>query len=182
MIFICDFDPFDRGKYRYTFRNMCLEEQGFSLQDGLTTMFLSTCGTNPGEVPEGLVSFLRYIGLSLQESTKDSENGYVRQLQAAVRRVKASREWEARFMILQEMLRDEHKTGYAEGETKGIEKGMAKGRVEDILDLLADLPGEVSEELRKVLSAERDCEVLRRYLKLAASASSVEEFARQLPI
>ena len=174
VIFICDFDPFDRGKYRYTFRNMCLEEQGFALQDGLTTMFLSTCGTNPGEVPEGLVSFLRYVGLSLQESTKDSEDNYVRQLQAAVRRVKASREWEARFMILQEMLQEQREVGYA--------KGIAKGKVEDILDLLADLPGEVSEELQKFLFDEDDCDVLRKYHRLAASASSVEEFARQLPI
>ena len=75
-------------------------------------------------------------------------------------------------MILQEMLQEQREIGEA--------KGITKGKVEDILDLLADLPGEVSEELRKVLSAESDCDVLRRYLKLAAAASSVEEFARQL--
>ena len=181
VIFVCDFDPFNRGKYRYTFRNMCLEEQGFALQDGLTTMFLSTCGTNPAEMPEGLVSFLRYVGLSLQESTKDSEDGYVRQLQAAVRRVKASREWEARFMILQEMLQEQRDAGYAEGEARGVSKGVTKGKIEAILDLLNDLPGEISEELKNLLSAENDCDVLRKYLKLAASASSVEEFVQQLP-
>lgn len=185
VIFICDFDPFDRGRYRYTFRNMCLEEREFALQDGLTTMFLSTHGTNQDEVPEGLVGFLKYIGLSLQESTKDSEDGYVRQLQAAVRRVKASREWEARFMILEEMLQEQRESGYNEGEAKGIAKGITKGIVRgitnSILDLLADLPGEVSEELREFLSSEQDADVLRRYLKLAASASSVEEFMRQLP-
>lgn len=169
VIFICDFDPFGRGKYRYTFRNMCLEEQGFVLQDGMTTMFLSTQGTNQDEVPEKLVSFLKYIGLGLQESTKDSEDDYVRQLQAAVRQVKASREWEARFMILEEMMQEQ------------FELGEAKGKAEDILDLLDDLSGEVSEELRELLFSEKDCDVLRRYLKLAASASSVEEFVRCLP-
>ncbi len=92
VIFICDFDPFAQGKYRYTFRNMCLEEKGFALQDGQTTMFLSTCGKNPDEVPESLVSFLRYIGSNLKESTEESEDDYVRRLQAAVRGVKASRE------------------------------------------------------------------------------------------
>ncbi len=168
VIFICDFDPFDCGKYRYTFRNVCLEEQDFILRDGLTTMFLSTCGENPDEVPAELVSFLKFVGLSLQESTKESEDGYVRQLQAAVRRVKASREWEARFVIFEEMLQEQR------------EAGRAEGKVEDIIILLEGLPGEVPEDLREYLFSEKDSGVLHGYLKLAASASSVEEFARQI--
>ena len=75
-------------------------------------------------------------------------------------------------MILQEVLQEQFEVGYA--------KGIAKGKLEDIFDLLNDLPGEVSEELQKFLSAEDDCDVLRKYLRLAASASSVEEFERQL--
>ena len=74
-----------KDNYRYTFRNLCLEESGFALRYGQTTMFLSTCGRNDEEVPESLVSFLKYIGLSLQESTKDSDDGYVRQLQGLSR-------------------------------------------------------------------------------------------------
>ena len=77
------------------------------------------------------------------------------------------------FMILKEMLQEQFKDGKA--------KGKAEGKAEDILDLLNDLPGEISEELKNLLSAENDCDVLRKYLKLAASASSVEEFVQQLP-
>lgn len=172
VIFICDFDPFGCGKYRYTFRNVCLEKQDFILRDGLTTMFLSTCGENPDEVSAELVSFLKFVGLSLQESTKESEDGYVRQLQAAVRRVKASREWEARFVIFEEMLQEQREAGKAEGR--------AEGKVEDIIILLEGFPGEVPEDLREYLSSEKDSGVLHRYLKLAASVSSVEEFARQI--
>ncbi len=172
VIFICDFDPFDCGRYRYTFRNMCLEESGFALKNGQTTMFLSTRGENQEEVPECLVSFLRYIGASLQESTKESEDAYVRRLQDAVRGVKASREMGARYMIFQEMLQEEHEAGKAEGRTEG--------KAEAVLDLLADLPDAVPEELKNAILAEKDEETLKRYLRQARSANSVEEFVRSI--
>lgn len=54
VIFICDFDPFEKGKYRYTFLRQCEENSGLSLEDGCKTIFLSTKGTNPEEVPEEL--------------------------------------------------------------------------------------------------------------------------------
>ncbi len=172
VIFVCDFDPFGYGKYRYTFRNLCLEESGFALRDGQTTMFLSTCGKNPEEVPESLVSFLKYIGLGLQESTKDSDDGYVRQLQAAVRQVKESREMGARYMIFREMLEEQREAGFSEGK--------AEGKAEDVLDLLQELPGRVPEELKERIFAERDLMVLKRYHRLAASAESVEEFIQRI--
>ena len=80
-------------------------------------------------------------------------------------------------MILKEMLQEQLEAGYAEGRTDGI----AEGKAEAILDLLADLPGEVSEELREFLFSEKDFDALRRYLKLAASVSSVEDFVQQFP-
>ncbi len=58
--------------------------------------------------------------------------------------------------------------------------GKTEGQVKLILDLLGELPDGVSEELRAYLISEKDCNVLRRYHKLATSASSVEEFARQI--
>ena len=176
VIFICDFDPFDCRKYRYTFRNVCLEKKDFTLRDGQTTMFLSTCGENPDEVPAEMVNFLEFVGLSLQESTKESEDVYVRQLQAAVRRVKASREWEARFVIFEEMLQEQREAGRVEGRAEG----RAEGTVEAILALLESLPDRVSDDLRKYLLSEKDSDVLHRYLKLAISVSSVEEFARKI--
>jgi len=34
VIFICDYDPFHAGKYRYVFRNICIEDEDVHLQDG----------------------------------------------------------------------------------------------------------------------------------------------------
>ena len=184
VIFICDFDPFGYKKYRYTFQNMCLEEKGFVLKDGQTTMFLSTRGENPEEVPGSLVSFLKYIGLGLSESTKESKDGYVRQLQAAVRRVKASREMEAKYMLLEEMLQDEREAGRAEGRAEGHAEGRvagrAEGKAEAILELLEDLSDTLPEDLRSRILSEKDGDVLKRYLKLAKTAVSLDEFIQKI--
>ena len=53
------------------------------------------------------------------------------------------------------------------------------GRREDILDLLADL-GSIPAELSRRICAEEDAEKLRRWLKLAARADSVEQFAERM--
>ena len=42
VIFICDYDPFCAGKYRYVFRNICIEDESVHLQDGSWTIFLNT--------------------------------------------------------------------------------------------------------------------------------------------
>ncbi len=169
VIFICDFDPFGLGKYRYTFKNVCMEEKRLKLRDGLTTMFLSTCGKNRNKVPEKLVRFLEFVGADLQDSKGDFQDDYVQQLQEAVRQVKASREMEAKYMLLEELLQDER------------EAGRVQGRAEDVLYLLRELPGEVPEKLKEQILAEKDGDVLKRYLKMVLSAGSVEKFIGMLP-
>ena len=59
------------------------------------------------------------------------------------------------------------------------EEGKAEGKAEDILDILSDL-GQVPEGLRIKIMGERDLEVLRKWLKLACKAVSVEEFAQKI--
>ncbi len=47
---LCDFDPFGKGKYRYTFWTACEETEKASLKDGRCIMFLNTRGENAEEV------------------------------------------------------------------------------------------------------------------------------------
>ncbi|MBQ7841294.1 MAG: hypothetical protein IJ390_12555 [Lachnospiraceae bacterium] len=61
--------------------------------------------------------------------------------------------------------------GVADGEIKG----KAKGKAEAVLDLLNDL-GTVNDSLRDRILAESDLELLRKWLKMAARAESIEEF------
>ena len=70
--------------------------------------------------------------------------------------------------------------GRAEGRSEGEIVGRIIGRAEAVLDLLADLPDKVPEELKDAILAEKDEETLRRYLRQARSAGSVEEFVRNI--
>ena len=65
VIFVCDFDPFYKKRYRYTFDTVCKEDDTVCLEDGNHTVFLSTCGENEKEVPGGLVKFLKYVKAGL---------------------------------------------------------------------------------------------------------------------
>ena len=58
---------------------------------------------------------------------------------------------------------------------KAKEEGKAEGKAESIIELLGEL-GEVSQELQDEILAEKDLEELRRMIKLAAKAESIEDF------
>ena len=77
VIFICDFDPFGKKKYRYTFASQCLEEQELNEQDGVVSIFLSTYGENEKEVPEGMVKFLKSVRADLTESDVEYRKYFV---------------------------------------------------------------------------------------------------------
>lgn len=159
VIFICDFDPFGRGKYQYTFEPSCKEDTTVDLDDGNHTVFLSTKGKNESEVPVRLVNFLKYVESGCYKSTGDFQDDFVNRLQKAVENVIKNREMEGRYMLFKEML-DEEK---------------AEGKAEAVIDLLSDL-GMVPDELREKILEEKNLNILRVYLKKAAAAKSIEEF------
>ena len=164
VIFICDFDPFGFGKYKYTFDMICTET-GEMLDDGARTIFLSTKGTNDSNVSEGLRKFLEFVKADPADSTKDFADDYVRRLQKSVSRIKSDREMGERYM-LKELLSDERA------------EGIARGRAISIIELLSEL-GEVSTELSDVIMAEKAPEKLLAYLKVAAKAESVDMFRKE---
>ena len=166
VIFLCDFDPFGENRYRYTFQNICKESKALYLGDGKVTMFLSTKGRNEGEVPQALVKFLTYMGADLEESQQDFQDELVKRFQQSVSRVKTSREMEEKFMVLEEMLREERR------------EGRVQGKAEEIISFLTDL-GFVPEELSQKILKEKDLSLLSGYLKLAARAEALEQFRKE---
>src|SRR5699024_11166848 len=185
VIFICDFDPFGRKKYRYTFDMACREDGEVSLEDGSHTVFLSTCGENEDEVPEELVKFLKYVKAELKESTGDFRDSLVKRIQDAVRNVKASREMEEQGMLLEELIREEREDArtqaLAEGRELGVcegrELGMGQERVAAILEILAGL-GEVPDDIREHLADVKDLDTLKFYFTQALAARSMDEFRK----
>ena len=170
VIFICDFDPLGGRKYRYTMENICREAPELPYRDGSHTLLLSTCGENEDEVPEPLVNFLRYVKGVLT----NFGDPFVRRLEDSVRQVRASREMEERFMVLQEMMKQERREGWEEG----IAIGKIEGKAESVLDILEE-SGPVPEKLRERILAETDLATIRGWLRLAVACDSAGQFAEK---
>ncbi len=167
VIFICDYDPFGGGYYRYTFQTVCREDASQELREGCSCIFLNTLGSRPELVTESLVRFLKYVHADLEESEEDFQDTFVKQLQRTVRQIKENREMEERYMVFEEMLRDERS------------EGRAEGRAESVLELLR-LKGKVSAELEEKIRSQKDTEILAKWLLLAAGAETVQEFEKKM--
>ena len=157
VIFICDFDPFGKDKYRYTFRTTCQESENVDLEDGRTTVFLNTRGKNESEVPGELVTFLQYMKEDLE----------------------GSREMEERFMIFEEMLKEERAAGFAKGRAEGVAEGRISESKDTLLLFLQNL-GTVPKVLSDQIEEQGDLDVLKEWLRMAFQSKSVEEFAKKI--
>jgi len=125
VVFICAFDPFGLGLYRYTFENMCRERE-LLLNDGAKKVFLSTKGTNEEEVPKVLTDFLHYLENSTESFAKETGSPVIRKIHERVVSIKKSRKWEGLYMRFEELLRESAKKGEEEGRKKGEEEGKQK--------------------------------------------------------
>lgn len=179
VILICDFDPFGEEKYRYVFEMQCKESKHTNLEDGRTILFLNTHGKNESEVPKELVTFLRYVKADLAESEEAFDDPYVEQLQKFIRKVKRSREMEERFMIFEEMLKEERAAGFAKGRAEGVAEGRISESKDMLLLFLQNL-GTVPKVLSDQIEEQGDLDVLKEWIRMAFQSKSVEEFAKKI--
>lgn len=175
VIFICDFDPYGERRYMYTFENRCVQNTTLSMQDGGRTIFLSTLGNNPKEVPKKLVSFLKFVRADLKESMEVFEDDYIRRLQQSIQDIKVSREMETRYMTLEQLIKDERKEAKLEGKLEG----KLEAKKESVLELLAEL-GKVSNEVEDRINKEENLDVLNAWIKLAAKSDSISMFEENM--
>ena len=177
VIFVCDFDPFGEHLYCYTFGNECRENKNVKLGDGSCTIFLSTRGENEEEVPAELVRFLKFVTADLEESEEDFQDKLVKRFQETIHNIKADREMGERYMIFEEMLREEKQEGRQEGLLEGRIEGRIEATREGIFELLEDL-GEVPDKLRDRMEALEELGDLKFLFKLAVKADSIQNFVK----
>ena len=58
---------------------------------------------------------------------------------------------------------------------EGIERGKAEGKAEALLELLEE-SGDIPNEIRQKILAEKDLETLKKWIKLAAKSESTQQF------
>lgn len=126
VVFICRFDPFGKGLFRYTFSNRCAETD-LELEDGTVKIFLNTKGTNTADIPKELVHFLEYVENSTAECADKQDDDRIRHIHRRVTFVKESQKWERKYMTFGELLDKEHREGHREGLREGLQEGLQKG-------------------------------------------------------
>ena len=175
IIIICNYDPYGKKKYCYTFDNQCKEVPGLRLGDEVTKLLLSTKGENEEEVPKELVDFLHYVTESNENGLPDECDERLKRLHESIREIKASADMEVEYMKMEErerIIRDE-------GVEFGKQIGIINGKIESVLELLED-KGEVPEKVKTEIFAETDPEVLKKWLRLAAKSETIEEFCKEI--
>lgn len=125
IIFICTYDPFGFGRYRYTYEMRC-RETGDSLGDRTYRVFLNTKGTDTGDIPPELIRFLRYVGEIPQGGETDTDS-LINRIETRIRELKGNRGMEVNYMLFGEMLNDERREGRMEGHEEGFKEGLEKG-------------------------------------------------------
>lgn len=128
VIFICTFDPFGRGRYCYTYEQRCVED-GFPLEDETCRIFLNTRGTNDAEVPQLLVDFLHYVEKSDDACASQAVSPQIEKLHTKIQLLKRSREWEAKYMTVDDYIRDQ-----AEEVAQEMAQEMVQEMVKEMVD------------------------------------------------
>ena len=134
IIFICDFDPFDKGRALYTLRHLCLEDSTVHVDYKTTHIFINIHGEEEGLSPK-LKDFLNFIkgtppkGAMLKEAAKMAEElrltsgewlDYIRRTQEARYQAKMA-------------ARKAAKEAKEEGRQEGRQEGLQKGRFSAVL-------------------------------------------------
>ena len=169
VITILNFDPFGYDYMMYTFENRCDEVPELKYEDGLKFIYFYTGGTKGGS--ENLKTMLRYLQRSTADNALDDST---KELHDYVCRVKTAPEVREEYMRFEELIA----WARAEAAEEAAEEATKNAKVQDILELLEDY-GEIPDTLPEKLHQFNE-EELKKYLKLAARADSIEEFMAML--
>ena len=130
VIFICTFDPFGKGLYRYTFRSVCEEEPDLRLNDGSYTIFFNTeYIPDRNNIPKDVAEFFNYIKNSTDETAENASDS-VKAIHRQVQNIRVNKELGGVLMTLQEKYYRHEQIGEARGITIGEARGEVKGKVE----------------------------------------------------
>lgn len=167
VILIMPFDLFGYGLYKYTFEEQCREVPGLSLKDDAIRIFYNTHVTNNDEVNSELVELLHYIEHTTEEVSRNCKSERIKEMQRHIEAIKSSEEIGVKYMqAWEEKIYDRN-------------EGKQEGKAEAVLELLEDL-GTVPQELKKIILEQSNLDILRRWLKLAAKAETIEEFKEKM--
>lgn len=123
IIFICTFDLYLKGRYVYTFENICREDKNIAMGDEAIKIFLNANG-KIDDINKKLKVFLDYV------AGKKSNDFFIEELETAIKKAKKNRKWRHEYMTLK--MRD--LLNLEQGREEGREEGI-RGMVSALKDL-----------------------------------------------
>lgn len=185
IVFICNFDPFDKEFYQYTFSMQC-EEDNFPLDDGVKRIFFNTRGKNKDEVPKVLLDFLGYLNDSTDMYVEQDLDEKIKKIHERVKLLKQNRDVEKKYMHYvsvekiikaKEMEAEEAKRKAEEEKRKAEEaKNIVKEMLIDCINELGIIPEAIHERIKQ----EEDSNILKSMHKAAMKAESMEQLEKQI--
>ena len=117
VIFICNYDPYGKSRYIYTFRNRCEEDDAVFLDDEATKIIINTKGT-VGEIDEELKAVIEYLDSGV------ASTDYTKALDAEVASVKSDEKVRMQYMLLAEAYARERRMGAYKKVVSQIRKAI----------------------------------------------------------
>ena len=122
VIFICNYDPFGRNRYIYTFETVCREVPGLNFGDDAYKIVVNTAGSE-GEISEELKEVILYLG------SGKVTGSYSRELDEAVNAVKTNEDRRLEYMTMMIHDMEVREEGRAEGALRTLANLVKKGRM-----------------------------------------------------
>lgn len=121
VIFVCCFDPFEKGRHVYDFTRRCVDDETIELKDDTHILFLNATGKKDDCSPK-----LRKV-LDYMDGRKVEDDDFVRDIDKSVALNNKDKIWRKNMMTL-EM---EYMTREIVGEKRGEERGRKLAREDD---------------------------------------------------
>ena len=125
IIFICTFDPFEKGLPHYTFKTRCLQDSEVDIKDGaLKEIFNAKAYATEEDVE--ISAFLKYI------DSKEATDDFTDKINHLVKKAKINEKFRSDYLAVNIRETDIYEEGRTEGIALGISQGIAQGIAQGI--------------------------------------------------
>ena len=129
VIFICEFDPFDRKRYIYKFRSTCEDENDLCENNGRYNIYLNTNGSK-GNIDFDLKELFKYINGKESTIGMKTKSKLVKTIDKYVQEFNSNDTWRRGAMTVEMLIQENCDLAREEGEAKGRAEGLAEGKAQ----------------------------------------------------
>ena len=132
IIFICTFDPFEKGLPHYTFKTYCLQDSEVDIKDGAIKEIFNAKAYATEEDVE-ISAFLKYI------DSKEATDDFTDKINHIVELAKINEKFKGDYLAMNiretDIYEEGRNDGIALGITQGISQGIAQGAEQKAIEI-----------------------------------------------